>query len=99
MHLLWCTEKDALINFSAPEVSTPWMARATEANIFVNLNARDHMTYKKASEEFAFLRERLVLISRLLALGTQRDLIEAAYLVGCLQSLCCENSVAFMESK
>jgi hypothetical protein len=57
------------------------------------------MTYKKASEEFAFMRDKLRTIAGLLVKGEEGDIVEAAFMIGCLHNVCCENNIAFMEHK
>ena len=57
------------------------------------------MTYKKASEEFAFMREKLRTIAGLLVRGEESDIVEAAFMTGCLHNVCCEDAIAFMEHK
>ncbi len=57
------------------------------------------MTYKKACEEFAFMRDKLRTIAGLLVRGEKCDIVEAAFMIGCLHNVCCEDAIAFMEIK
>jgi hypothetical protein len=52
---------------------------------------------KTASEEFVFMRDKLEKIARSLTLGEQCDLIEAAFMIGCLHSVCIQNALDFRE--
>jgi hypothetical protein len=57
------------------------------------------MTHKKASDEFAFIRDKLRKTASLLVTGEKSDMIEAAFLIGCLHSICCEDAIHFEEPK
>ncbi len=46
---------------------------------------------KKAHEEFEFLRDKLKKIANLLLSRNPEDIIESAFMLGCLHSICHEN--------
>lgn len=51
---------------------------------------------KKASQEFEFIRNKLENIASLMCTN---NLIEASFMIGCLQNICHENSIKFKEEK
>jgi hypothetical protein len=51
------------------------------------------------SEEFEFIRIKLEKVGRALVNGEQADLIEAAFMVGCLHTVCCHNVERFRDHK
>lgn len=53
------------------------------------------MPPKTASEEFEFLRTKLESVARLLVKHSEADLIEAGFMIGCLHSICHQNSLDF----
>jgi hypothetical protein len=55
------------------------------------------MLNKTPSEEFNFMREKLHKIAQLLTNGTQPDLMEASFMIGCLHTICLENALLFAE--
>lgn len=50
-----------------------------------------------ATEEFTFVRDRLKKLAELLITLDSKNLMEAAFLVGCLHNVCHENSIKFKE--
>ena len=54
---------------------------------------------KTSSEEFMFLAQRLDKIARLLVDGNTGNITEAAFLIGCLHSICIQDSIEFQEKK
>jgi hypothetical protein len=50
------------------------------------------------SKEFEFIRGKLEYIAKVLAKGDNNYLTEAAFLIGCLHSVCYYNSLTFKES-
>ena len=52
---------------------------------------------REVAEEFAIIRDRLEKVAILLIQNNEHSQIEAAFLVGCLQSICHENVVKFTE--
>ena len=57
------------------------------------------MIKKTASDEFVFIRDRLHSIARLLVRGQPSDIVESAFMIGCLHTVCCEDAVLFKEEE
>ena len=53
------------------------------------------MDYEKLAYEFEFLRDRLKKIASNMCCGSQADLTEAAFNIGCLHSICHQHCVDF----
>ena len=52
---------------------------------------------KNASEEFAFIRDKLEKIASILVQDGEVSLKEACFLIGCLHNICNENSFSFKD--
>lgn len=55
------------------------------------------MIEKTPTEEFEFIREKLQRIARLLVDGEKASIVEAAFMIGCLHSVCNENIDKFKD--
>ncbi|CAB4133752.1 hypothetical protein UFOVP264_4 [uncultured Caudovirales phage] len=53
------------------------------------------MDKRFVSQEFAFVRDKLKDIARLIVYKDPEYLIEAAFLLGCLHSVCCQHAGNF----
>lgn len=53
------------------------------------------MTIKTPSAEFEFLMSKLVSIGKLLVVKDDHSIIEAAFMIGCLHSICDQNARDF----
>lgn len=53
------------------------------------------MDNEKMALEFEFLREKLKNIARAVIQNNQSDLIEAAFMIGCLHSICHQHCLDF----
>lgn len=56
-----------------------------------------HMKTKTAAEEFEFLTGKLERIARLLVQLDHNSVTEAAFMIGCLHNICCQNAVIFKD--
>ncbi len=50
---------------------------------------------KTPTYEFNFMRQKLEKIARLLTQNDPSSIIEAAFMIGCLHTVCCENADRF----
>ena len=57
------------------------------------------MTLKTPSSEFEFIKSKLEKVGRLLVSGNHSDHIEAAFLIGCLHTVCIQNIELFAKSE